>query len=661
MHLIKRKEELNNKKTEVKTLRTMRYSVIIVTIATVLLLPHTASISPANSVNAESEIPLCVGDDTGSVYTIGDVIAENCTIYGNINCDTPYGFVIGKDGITINGSGCAITYVGNVSDSEGIHNEGYKNVTINNLTIINFCFGIYFQTADYGKITDNTIIYTMGSGIWLYDTAYSYVSGNKVGYGDEGHGVLISTSSHNNTIEHNTLTTGNGKGLCIEESNDNKLYYNFICGNRHGDILIEDGTGNVGDYNTATTVISSDENYKDQTDGNPCTYSCQSSQTDLTQINDDLITNGTIITSDYIFTKDIISPVGHGLIIGADGITIDGDNFVLDGVDSGSCDSCGIERSGIYNPGFDNVVIKNLEIKNFCNGIYLRGEKATGNYVYSNTIDNCEIHHNGNTNAGDTSTHGINMEYVFASTITNCSIHHNLGKGDSCTSGGNGVFLYGGENNLIYNNLVFDNTKGGIFSRMKSQFNKISYNSIMNNGQGGIILRCKLSRFSTIDNNNIEDNKGPGIYIGGSMNTIEYNVINSNIDGSAYNNDASVPNGIRVSREADFTNLISNIVTDNSAEDIWVKDGLTDISGYNNTYNSSKNYDEAWGMKMVKVSSPNTPAGLPSMAPTPLMAIVLVFLGVIIVVGGYMWNNTPNHESKKFSYFSTMFKRRNKK
>ena len=134
--------------------------------------------------------------------------------------------------------------------------------------------------------------------------------------------------------------------------------------------------------------------------------------------------NCTLRVDNYTFTKDIISPLGHGLVIAANNIVIDGNNFTIDGVSPGLCEGAGIQRSGIYNPGFDNVTIKNLEIKNFCNGIYLRGDKLTGDYVYENIIENCNIHHNGNAKTGDTSTHGIKLEYTRGCIIKNCSIHN---------------------------------------------------------------------------------------------------------------------------------------------------------------------------------------------------------------------------------------------
>lgn len=643
-------------KKEIIKLKTVRYAIMISTIFMTLFLLQVTDISLVNNVNAGSQEPAFIGEETGVEFREGDTIIENCTLSGNINCESN-GFTIGADDITIDGQGYTITFVGNVPDREGFHNEGFDNVTIKNLTITNFCFGIYYKNANHGKITDNTIMYTVGSGIWLHDSSYNTVSRNNVKYGDDGHGLLVSSNAHHNIIENNTLTTGNGRGLSIEQSNHICLYHNFICGNRRGDILIEDSTGTIGDCNTATRVKA--DGYQDKNNGNPCTYSCQSSSSGL-DTNNDLIKNAKIITSDYTFTEDIISPLSHGLVIGANNIVIDGNNFTLDGVSPGLCEDAGIQRSGIYNPGFDNLTIKNLEIKNFCNGIYLKGDKFTGDYVYENTVDNCNVHHNGNAEAGDTSTHGIKLEYVRACTIKNCSIHHNTGKGDSCEAGGNGIFLYGGENNYIFNNLVFDNTKGGIFSKMKSSFNKISFNTVTGNGQGGIILRCKLSRFSVLDHNNIKGNKGPGIYVGGPKNTLSYNTIAANEDGSSYNNDASIPNGIRISREADFTNLISNVITGHEY-DICVKQELTGVYGSNNTYNTSENYDESWGMKLEKIDrSEDSNAGLPTIAPTPLMATVLVFLAVIIVVGGYMHDSSKQRNKKSFLTFE-IFKRRNKK
>jgi parallel beta-helix repeat protein len=170
-------------------------------------------------------------------------------------------------------------------------------------------------------------------------------------------------------------------------------------------------------------------------------------------------------------------------------------------------------------------------------------------------------------------------------------IHHNKGGGDSCEGGGNGIFLYAGDYNLIFNNTVCDNTKAGIFTKMKPRYNNISYNEVKGNGQGGIVLRCKCCNSFSIEHNLATDNKGPGIYVGGPDNTLQFNTVTDNKNGSIYKNDASIANGIRVSREADNITLVENEVMGNDDVDIYVREGLT-ATGYNNTYQTHLNYED---------------------------------------------------------------------
>jgi hypothetical protein len=311
---------------------------------------------------------------------------------------------------------------------------------------------------------------------------------------------------------------------------------------------------------------------------------------------------GNIITENYTFHEDMICPSGHGLIIGADGITIDGNGYTLDGVSPGACDGFGIQRSGIYNPGYDDIVIKNLEIENFCNGIYIGYDEDEGGIAYRNTIENCEVHHNGDASGGDTSTHGIKMIGVSDSIVKNCKVHHNTGKGNSCEDGGNGIFLMGtssgdgGKRNLIIHNEIYNNTKGGFFTKMKPERTNVTYNNITGNGQGGIILRCKKSATHIIEYNNVTENYGTGIWIGGPNNTIRYNTITNNKNGSAYTGIVGEYGaGIKICRyEADNNEIFSNLVCGNDGVDIEIctAAGVTGTHGDENTCGTTKNYDD---------------------------------------------------------------------
>jgi parallel beta-helix repeat protein len=304
---------------------------------------------------------------------------------------------------------------------------------------------------------------------------------------------------------------------------------------------------------------------------------------------------GDTVTESCTFNGDLVCSVGHGLIVGADNITIDGNGYTLDGLNS----ACTWEdiRCGILNEGYDGVVIKKLEIKNFCFGIRLRGNSS--NHIENDTIENCNLHHNGNATS-ELATHGIKMEYVFNSTIRNNSIHHQISHvnpNPGCEDGGNGLFLYSGDYNLITQNKFYNNTKGGFFMKAMPAYNNISYNNLWRNGQGGIILRCKLCDFNLIEYNNASDNYGSGIFIGGNNNTVRSNTICNNKDGGPYYEDIGVGGrgyGINIGRSdgSSFNTLISNKICGNDYQDIYVVLEVTGNTGDGNTCDTTHNYND---------------------------------------------------------------------
>ena len=253
----------------------------------------------------------------------------------------------------------------------------------------------------------------------------------------------------------------------------------------------------------------------------------------------------TVVTSSCELTQSYTVPAGqHGYIIGADNIVIDGAGYNISGsIAGGVCFTGGEgdQLAGIYNYnasrmyGYSNVTIKNLEVKNFCTGISVRGALATKK-VEDNTIFRCNIHDNGDPTA-DMNTFGIHFfKHVYNSTIDECEIHHNTGGASSamaCDSGGMGIRLkVGCSHNDIIQNYIHDNVHSGIFTKGGCKFNYVGDNDITGNGLsatgapcGGITMRCKKTDNWTVEMNNVIDNFGPGMYVGGSYNTIRYNTV----------------------------------------------------------------------------------------------------------------------------------------
>jgi len=297
---------------------------------------------------------------------------------------------------------------------------------------------------------------------------------------------------------------------------------------------------------------------------------------------------------------DITCP-DAGLIIGTDGITIDGNGYKITGSATpadcgGAGESSPCTVSGIYNSGFDNVMIKNLEIENFCTGIALAD-------VCNIIVNNCSIHDNG-FNTGNMATHGIHACNIAegapddpALTITDNKIYDNEGTGAACGDGGNGIFIYAGSGDKheycnISNNKLHHNAKSGFWTKMVLTRSEITYNEVWGNGygtgitddqRGGIILRCAMSNENLIANNDVYDNDVDGIFIGGNNNTIEYNSVINNTD-----------DGIDMGRgDGSYNNeLYENSVCVNWDSDITTFGAESNTIGENNTCDSTNNYDD---------------------------------------------------------------------
>jgi hypothetical protein len=263
---------------------------------------------------------------------------------------------------------------------------------------------------------------------------------------------------------------------------------------------------------------------------------------------------GSTVTESCTFnaSMDCSDPTLHGLIVGADGITINGAGYTLRGTVAGtdcpySRESNPSSHCGIINNGnHDNVVIRNLEIENFCTGIGL-GSDITSQDIDNNEITGCVLHDCGSNSAA--STHGIHLVGVNNCMITNNEIYNieGMGIGGGCGAGGNGIFLYGvnrdrGNHNIIDGNELHDNIKSGFFNALA------------------------------------------GIYIGGKNNTIRYNIVtNNNVCGinmgrsdGSYNNEV-YENTACGNKDADIITCGSQCYGNH---------------GYDNTCDTTSNYDD---------------------------------------------------------------------
>ncbi|HJH25491.1 MAG TPA: hypothetical protein C5S37_01685 [Methanophagales archaeon] len=295
-------------------------------------------------------------------------------------------------------------------------------------------------------------------------------------------------------------------------------------------------------------------------------------------------------------------PTGHGLVVGDDGIVIDGNGYCVDGVSPGNCVP---PRAGIYNYKYDNVVIKNIEVKNFCFGIRLKGyysDPTDFDYVVNNTIDNCKVHDNGNPDGG--ASQGIDLYAASHCNVTNNEVYNNTGRvTGGCGDGGMGIRMHGENHPSLYagyhtvtNNTVYGNRLSGIYSKMKSMYNYVAYNDVYENGElgqsfgGGIRLMCLMTNNWIIEYNNVTDNTGPGILVGGSNNIVRHNTVTGSKTAATHAWEKG--HGINICRGSTNNTLTLNIVCENEDTDIAVIQSSF-ATGDENTCDTSYYYNDA--------------------------------------------------------------------
>jgi hypothetical protein len=215
-------------------------------------------------------------------------------------------------------------------------------------------------------------------------------------------------------------------------------------------------------------------------------------------------------------------------------ITIQG--LILDG----SLQS-NINYQGIYISGTASYININVcSIRYFPNfGISLSNNNGSANNI---TIYGCAIHGNGSGSLA-TNGHGIYNTGASDVTINNCTIYNNLGYGihnneddglydvNNCITYGNliynngrstttsyGIVDDGGEDNLYYNNIIYDNYGGiSIYSNSKAAlvYNNTIYNNNPSTGSGGIDCQYYATA-PTIENNIVYNNNSAINDYGGS-------------------------------------------------------------------------------------------------------------------------------------------------
>ena len=204
---------------------------------------------------------------------------------------------------------------------------------------------------------------------------------------------------------------------------------------------------------------------------------------------------GERITADTTLDRDLVNCPNHGIVIAADGVTLDLNGHLVDGDGTPAAD-CDPQKEpcdfGLFNDGHDGVTVKDGSVREFASGVLfgtasgrarhnrVLGVSATRNQfaglgIFSQVrslVRNC-------SGDGSLDREGSGMQLADANhvRILNNSFRHNAQ---------NGLVTFESNRNLIERNLFLRNDEEAILMEGGNRF-RITRNRVVRNG-GGITL-----------------------------------------------------------------------------------------------------------------------------------------------------------------------------
>ena len=277
---------------------------------------------------------------------------------------------------------------------------------------------------------------------------------------------------------------------------------------------------------------------------------------------------GDTLTASIALDADLDCPSGNGLVIGADGVTVDLGGHTIVGDDTTT--TYGVENAG----GFDRVTVKNGTIRGFDTQIYVVGGEGhvirgvqlragthairfDGEVGFAKILKVVAFDSDGVAMQIGGSDNQISQAVIVnaaaagirlvgsRNTVAKCTIVNPFdagirlaGFGENNVFTGNTVSVgqsecirveaFGGTGNVVAKNLCEANEGGGI-ALMGSQEGVVTGNTVVGNGADGIRVGF-VSIGNVVSKNKISGNYGSGIYVpaDSGFTTILGNVANRN-------------------------------------------------------------------------------------------------------------------------------------
>lgn len=161
--------------------------------------------------------------------------------------------VVETDNIIVDGAGYTILGTGSFLYTKGVDLAGRKNVTLRNMSIEAFYYGIYLDSSSNNSVFGNNIT-NNEYGIRLDYSSNNSICRNNL-TANNGGGIFLFYSS-DNRVSGNNITTNSSEGIYLLYSSDNNISGNNVTNNEDGIILADSSINSISGNNiTANRAI----------------------------------------------------------------------------------------------------------------------------------------------------------------------------------------------------------------------------------------------------------------------------------------------------------------------------------------------------------------------------------------------------------------------
>ena len=570
-----------------------------------------------------------VDPDTAPISTVDNI---TYTFTDNIYDE----IVVERDNIVVDGVGYTLQGTGS---GIGINLTARSNVTIENMEITAFTYGIFLLFSSNNTVSGNNITKNDEYGIGLFDYSryniisennitdnwcgiwlcsnYNVISGNNI-TGNNDHGVHLWCVS-NNTVSGNNITANKKSGIYLYRSSDNIISENNITNNILGIWLFDASNNSISGNNITNNILgiffmrSSDNTIsgnnitENNADGIVLDYSKFNiiSGNSITENNeygiwlfsssDNIIQRNNVTANNewgiclqqYSNFNSIsgnkITNNEYGIIL------IDSSNNIISG------NKITNNEYGIWLVGSSGNIISGNNVTNNILGIWL--DWSSNNIISGNKITNNEygiyLYHSSNSTLrnNDASNNKYNFDvygYYYvqdiddSNTVDGKPVYYWINRRDMAVPLDAGYVALINCTSITVKNLNLTNNGQGVL--MVSTTNStITKNNITNNWYG---IRLVGSSNNIISGNSITENNEYGIWLYESSNNA---LFGNNI---TENNDE----GISLLFHSNFNSISGNKIT-NNGYGIWLFDSS------NNSISGNKITNNGYGIILIDSSN----------------------------------------------------------